>query len=66
VLVEAAAKGALPRGYPETRIGVLRTLAEVAAQDRSAVPVLREIMQGEPHRVWVALADVLKKVGISP
>jgi HEAT repeat protein len=65
-LLEAATKGALPRGYPETRIAVLRAMAEVAARDRSAVPALREIMSSEPHRVWVALADVLKKVGISP
>jgi len=66
VLVAAATRGALPRGYPETRITVLRALAEVAARDESVVPALREIMQNEPHRVWVALADVLKKVGISP
>ena len=62
----ALPRSGLPKSYPITRIGVLRTLGDLAARDRAAVPVLRDLLQGESDRVWVALADVLKKLNGTP
>ena len=41
VFLATLRKVGLPKSYPVTRIQALQTLGEVAARDRSAVPVLR-------------------------
>jgi HEAT repeat protein len=64
--LEALPKSGMPKSYPVTRIGVLRTLGELAAREKAAVPVLRALLQDESDRVWVALADVLKKLNGTP
>src|SRR5262249_4403915 len=47
----------LPSDDARARVESLRLLAELARDDRAALPILRDALRAEPHRVHAALAD---------
>jgi len=62
VFVAGVAKGYMPKAYADTRVRMLRVLAQIAETDPAAAGVLRDTLRSEPHRANVALGDALKKI----
>jgi len=64
--VEGVRQSGLPAAFPVTRLAMLRTLAELAAENKEAAALLRELLAVESHRSWTALNGMLQKLDIHP